>query len=291
MKKIDKVQYVFFTTVALISSIMILNSMLAYNWLSITIVVILGVLNFAIEFIISKTFENEFVFFNRLKEQAHPFAQKIWGFGKNIAILLFIQFFGIDFISSYFSRYENSQINTSRLLFDCVLVVICISAIASILSVGFKSVFSKKFKKVKSKKYHYEIEVPNHWNQEKQDTAPNAILTVTNKISDECLFLFYDSKSGYSHDAGLKDYIDIVKDNMYNIPNVNVNSFERLAGRIDSASILIEMKSLIKKKKYKSLLGFGESKDTFYYCIIIAPERTYIENLSDYVTIAESLNV
>lgn len=289
--KFDKFQFVFLFTIALIGSIMILNSMLAYDWLSIMIVVILGILNFGIEFIISKTFENEFVFFNRLKEQAHPFAQKIWGFGKNIAILLFIQFFGIDFIASYFSQYTNSQINTSRLLFDCILVVLCLSGIASLLSVGFKSVFGNRFRTIKNKKYDYEISIPNHWYQEKQDAISNIILTVTNKMDDEGLLLLCDSKSGYSHDAKLNDYIDIVKENLSRSSDVNVESFERLAGRIDSNCILFEMRSLAKKKKYRAIVGFREGTDNFYHCIVIAPERQYSENLSDYLTIAETLKV
>ena len=289
--KFDKIQFVFLITIALICSIMILNSMLAYDWLSIIIVVIFGVLNFGIEFFVSKTFDNEFVFFNRLKEQAHPFAQKIWGFGKNIAILLFIQFFGIDFIASYFNQYTSNQINTSRLLFDCILVVLCFSGVASLLSIGYKSVFDDKFKTIKNKKYDYEVSVPNHWYQEKQDTISNTILTVTNKMSDEWLLLLCDTKSGYSDDAELKDYIDIVKDNLFIDLDITVESFERLAGRIDASCILFEVKSLVKKKKYRAIVGFKEGSDKFYHCTIIAPESSYIENLPDYLRIAESLKV
>lgn len=290
--KFDKIQFVFFNAFALMCSTMILHSMLTYDWLSIIVVVILGILNFGIEFFISKTFDNEFVFFNRLKEQAHPFVQKIWIFSKNITILLFIQLFGIDFIAAYFTQYTSNQIDTSILLFDCILVVLCFSGVASLLSIGFKSVFDDKFRTIKNKKYDYEVSVPNQWAQEKQDIVSNTILTVTNKINDEWLLLLCDSKAGYSDDAELKDYIDIIKDNLFiDSEDITVESFERLAGRIDAKSILFEMKSLIKKKKYRAIVGFKEGSDKFYHCTIIAPERSYIENLPNYLRIAESLKV
>jgi hypothetical protein len=242
------------------------------NIFSIILILLLGILNYIFESFTEKEFENGMQFINLLSRQAHPFVYKLWSFAKNLALLLIIQFFGVDFIGVYFKTYG---IDSKALLFDGVVFITGVAAIVTLISVYIKSIDGVRYKLYKNYSYQFRIRIPNTWKKTKAVQNSNAIETFDERISDRVCFVFSEKKSNFHESAILEDYVSFELNAFKSNDSFDVHKIRRIEGYDKTGKTFVYYESDISifKKKYVAFFSFYENDRYFFQIRIVIPQK------------------
>lgn len=235
-------------------------------------IILLAVIDLIIEWIIEKEFSNSMNFFNKLSQQAHPFARQLWEISKKIMFMLILNLLGFSLLSLYTDIYE---LTNKMIFYKGAIFVGGLSVILLGISISIRMILGSKYNTIRNKKFGFIIDIPNHWNFNKELTNSNGLIVYENQISDMCCFIFIEEKNNFHDSTNLLEFYEFQEESLLLDKSITMEDKEMV--KTDSCCIRVNCFLFIKKRKYNCYRYFIESK-RFYYEVRLVASAKYASN-------------